>query len=366
VNTGIVNKDNLQDPRIGHDKDPILQVRDLAIAFNLPRGRAEILEGVGFDLYPNEILALVGETGSGKSVTAKSLLHLIPGHNADITGRVLFEGEDLLSLPKKMLRAVRGNKISMVFQNPRSSINPIFTLGEQFYRLIRLYLSHRIALVKQKKGCTRKQAVQIIAKEKLHEVGLTDTERLLTLYADEVSGGMAQRYRIALALVSAPDILIADEATSALDVTVQAHILKLMKDLCRTKNTAILFITHDLGIAAQICNRVAVMYAGRIVETADTKTIFKNPLHPYTRGLLKAVPKLGKNEPLAFIPGIVPDLVNPPKGCRFFSRCDHAMDRCRDQKPANVRVEDHHEVSCFLYPPDQTDNKEMPNETAPD
>ncbi|MCF8093536.1 MAG: ABC transporter ATP-binding protein [Desulfotignum sp.] len=366
MNTGTANKDNLQGPHMGHDKDPVLQVRELTVAFNLPQGRAEILEGVSFDLYPNEILALVGETGSGKSVTAKSLLHLIPGRNCEIRGRVLFEREDLLSLPKKMLQAIRGDKISMVFQNPKSSINPIFTLGEQFHRLIRLYLPHRIAQVKLKMGCTRKQAVQIIAKEKLHEVGLTDTERMLKLYAAEVSGGMAQRYRIALALVSAPEILIADEATSALDVTVQAHILKLMKDLCTTKKTAILFITHDLGIAAQICNRVAVMYAGRIVETADTKTIFKNPLHPYTRGLLKAVPKLGKNESLAFIPGIVPDLVNPPKGCRFFCRCDHAMDRCRDQKPKSVRVENNHDVSCFLYHPDHTDKKEIPNETAPD
>ena len=366
MKTATANKDNLQNPLIGFDNDPVLEVRELAVAFNLPQGRAEILEGVSFNLYPNEILALVGETGSGKSVTAKSLLHLIPGHNADITGRVLFEREDLLSLPQNMLQAIRGNKISMVFQNPRSSINPIFTLGEQFYRLIRLYLPHRIAQVKLKRGCTRKQAVKIIAREKLHEVGLTDTERLLKLYATEVSGGMAQRYRIALALVSAPDILIADEATSALDVTVQAHILKLMNDLCRTKKTAILFITHDMGIAAQICNRVAVMYAGRIVETADTKTIFRNPLHPYTRGLLKAVPKLGKNESLAFIPGIVPDLVNPPKGCRFFSRCDHAMDRCREHKPASVRVEDNHEVACFLFSPDQSPKKEMLNETAPD
>ena len=187
------------------------------------------------------------------------------------------------------------------------------------------------------------------AREKLNEVGLTDIKRMLKLYASEVSGGMAQRYRIALALLSSPEILIADEATSALDVTVQAHILKLMKDLCKNKQTAILFITHDLGIAARICDRIAVMYAGRIVEIAETKKIFSNPMRPYTKGLLKAVPKFGKNEPLSFVPGIIPDLVNPPRGCRFHPRCDQAMEICREQKPESQNIEDNHTVSCFLY-----------------
>jgi peptide/nickel transport system ATP-binding protein len=299
---------------------PVLQVCDLTLTFNTPRGRAHILEGVGFDLFSKEI-----------------------------TGRVLFDNKDLLSLSDKELQTIRGDRISMVFQNPKSSINPIFTLGEQISRLIRLYLPHEIENLKQKKGYSLKQAQEIIAKEKLNEVGLTDIKRMLRLYAGEVSGGMAQRYRIALSLLSSPEILIADEATSALDVTVQAHILKLMKNLCDKKNTAILFITHDLGIAAQICDRVAVMYAGRIVEIAATKKIFKNPLHPYTRGLLNAVPRMGKNVPLSFVPGIIPDLVNPPEGCRFHNRCDHAMDMCRKHKPAPKQVEGNHTVSCFLY-----------------
>lgn len=239
----------------------------------------------------------------------------------------------------------------MVFQNPKSSINPIFTLGEQIFRLIRLYLSDQIKDLRQNKNYSRNQALQVIAKEKLNEVGLTDIERMLKLYASEISGGMAQRYRIALSLLSSPQILIADEATSALDVTVQAHILRLMKDLCRTKKTAILFITHDLGIAAQICDRVAVMYAGRIVEIGDTKSIFKHPLHPYTKGLLKAVPKLGKNEPLSFVPGIIPDLVDATEGCRFHNRCDHAMKICKNQRPSTLKIDGNHDVACFLYKP---------------
>lgn len=329
--------------------EPVLQVRDLNVAFNIPRGRAKILEGVNFDLYPNEILALVGETGSGKSVTAKSVLNLIPGGNRETEGLVLFDKKNLLSLSDKQLQSIRGGRISMVFQNPKSSINPIFTLGEQIFRLIRLYLPDRINEITRTEHCSKKQAMVIIAREKLNEVGLTDIDRMLKLYASEISGGMAQRYRIAVSLISSPQVLIADEATSALDVTVQAHILKLMKDLCRTKKTAILFITHDLGIAAQICDRVAVMYAGRIVEIGSTKDMFKHPLHPYTKGLLKAVPKLGRNEPLSFVPGIIPDLVNAPKGCRFHNRCDPAMDICREQKPGNIKLEDNHYVSCFLY-----------------
>lgn len=328
---------------------PVLSVEGLKVDFQGPRGTAIILEGIDFALYPGEILALVGETGCGKSITAKSILDLIPLRSFNRTGTVFFEGMDLFSLDHSEFRHVRGRSIAMIFQNPQSSINPVFTLGEQMFRLIRMYLGDEIDSICRQQGIDKKAAIINMALEKLAEVGLTETDRLLKSYAHEVSGGMAQRYKIAQALLSSPAILIADEATSALDVTVQAHILKLLKKMSRKKETAILFITHDLGIAAQICNRVAVMYAGRIVEIGDTMDIFQKPLHPYTRGLLEAVPKLGKKDPLQYISGMIPDLVDPPQGCRFHPRCSHKMAHCSSQRPITITKDGDHSVACHLY-----------------
>jgi len=324
-------------------------VEDLTVSFEGSRGVVRILEGIDFTLYPGEVLALVGETGCGKSVTAKSLLDLIPQLSRQRTGRVFFEGTDLLKLSNRELIRVRGRSIAMIFQNPQSSINPVFTLGEQIFRLIRMYLQDEIDQICKQQNLKEKTAIGLIAKEKLAEVGLTETDRLLKSYAHEISGGMAQRYKIALALLGSPEILIADEATSALDVTVQAHILKLLKKMSQKKGTAILFITHDLGIAAQICDRVAVMYSGRIVEIGNTMDIFQEPLHPYTQGLLDAVPRLGEKDPLRFISGMIPDLSNPPQGCRFHPRCDHRMAICRTQKPRYKNTTGDHSVACHLY-----------------
>jgi peptide/nickel transport system ATP-binding protein len=330
-------------------QEPILSVEDLTVSFEGSRGVVRILEGIDFTLYPGEVLALVGETGCGKSVTAKSLLDLIPQLSRQRTGRVTFEGTDLLKLSNRELIRVRGRSIAMIFQNPQSSINPVFTLGEQIFRLIRMYLQDEIDQICKQQNLKQKTAIRLIAKEKLAEVGLTERDRLLKSYAHEISGGMAQRYKIALALLSSPEILIADEATSALDVTVQAHILKLLKKMSQKKGTAILFITHDLGIAAQICDRVAVMYSGRIVEIGSTMDIFQKPLHPYTRGLLDAVPRLGEKDPLQFISGMIPDLSNPPQGCRFHPRCDHRMAICRTEKPRYKNTTGDHSVACHLY-----------------
>jgi oligopeptide/dipeptide ABC transporter ATP-binding protein len=324
----------------------VLRVEDLQVSFNSPRGLVRILEGVSFELYPGEILALVGETGCGKSVTAKTALNLIPQARQYIQGHVYFQGRDLLALSSDEMLSVRGRRISMIFQNPQASINPVFTLGEQIERLIRMFLSDEIKRIRRQDGCSEGRAVRQIAEEKLREVGLMETERLLKSYSFEISGGMAQRYKIALALLSSPEVLIADEATSALDVTVQAHILKLLASLCRKKNTAILFITHDLGIAAQICDRIAVMYSGRIVEIGGTAEMFSGPLHPYTKGLLGAVPQLGMEKRLTSIPGMIPDLSNPPAGCRFHPRCDCAKDLCTRERPPLRTAGEGHAVAC--------------------
>jgi len=283
-------------------------------------------------------VGLVGETGCGKTVTSLSILRLIPSPGKIVSGEIIFKGEDLLKKSKRAMRDIVGKQISTIFQNPTSSLNPVFTVGEQVTRVIKLH---------QRVG---KREAERRAVEMFNLVRLPDPEKMLKSYPHELSGGMCQRVMIAMALSCNPDLLIADEPTTALDVTIQAQILKLMEELKEKIDASILLITHDLSVVAQLCDRVAVMYAGGIVEDGNVNDIFKDPKHPYTRGLFDAIPKLGRRERgLRGIEGFVPDLLNPPSGCRFHPRCSYVMDVCREHKPASTEFTTNHLVSCFLY-----------------
>lgn len=317
----------------------LLEVRDLRTYFYTYAGVVQALDGVTFNMKKGETLALVGETGCGKSVTALSVMRLIqwpPGRIVE--GRVDFDGEDVLSLPEDEMRKIRGAKVSMIFQEPMSSLNPVYSIGDQISETIILH-----------QGLTKKEALENVG-ESLRLVGMPDPEDSVKKYPHELSGGMQQRAMIAMALSCNPALLIADEPTTALDVTIEAQILRLMKELKRKIGAAIMLITHDLGIVAEMCDNVAIMYAGNIVEYADLKTIFKKPTHPYTQGLLESIPRMRKKgEKLYIIPGTVPNLIYPPTGCRFHPRCPHAMPVCSERKPPLLPTERGHEVACFLY-----------------
>ena len=317
---------------------PLLSVRDLRTHFFTDRGVARAVDGVSFDLHAGKTLALVGESGCGKSVTAMSLLRLIanpPGRI--VSGAVLFEGRDLVQLPEHELRKVRGNDISMIFQEPMTSMNPVFRTGEQVAAVLRLH-----------QGLNKADATErAIALFKL--VGIPAPERRIRDYPHQMSGGMLQRVMIAMALACGPKLLIADEPTTALDVTVQAQILDLLRALRDETGMALLMITHDLGVVAEMADDVAVMYAGQIVEHAPVAELFARPSHPYTQGLFASLPGMNiGNERLNTIPGTVPPATRFPEGCRFHPRCSHAFDRCRTQVPPAFKVSDTHEASCWL------------------
>ena len=319
---------------------PLLEIRDLKVHFHLPSGRLRAVGGVNLALSPGETLGLVGESGCGKTVTAMSILRLIPCPPGEVTGEILFFGEDLLRLPETRLRDIRGDRIAMVFQEPMTALNPVFTIGEQVAESLRQHrgLSHREAL---------SAAARVLAR-----VGLPDPSRRLSQYPHQLSGGLRQRVLIAMALACEPELLIADEPTTALDVTIQAQILALLKSLKDQLGLAVLFITHNLGIVAQTADRVAVMYAGLIVEEAATPELFKNPGHPYTRGLLTSVPKLDFHHPpgaaLATIAGQVPNLYEPPPGCLFAERCPKVIPRCAEPPPW-IETAPGHRVRCWLF-----------------
>lgn len=319
-------------------ENSLLDIRNLKTYFYTYKGVVKALEGVNLRIGANEILGLVGETGCGKTVTGLSILRLIDSPGKIIGGEIVFGGEDLLKLSEnEMSERIRGKKISMIFQEPRSSLNPTYTVGSQISEAIRLH--QRV----DKREAMRR-AVSI-----LRQTGMPDPERIAGEYPHELSGGMAQRAMIAMALSCDPELLIADEPTSSLDVTIEAQILELIKDLISKFRASVLLITHDLGIVAETCDKVAVMYAGNVIEYGDVRDIFKRHKHPYTEGLLNSVPKLKISGELYTIEGTVPNLITPPTGCRFHPRCPEARKKCSELKPPNVEVEPGHFVSCFLY-----------------
>ncbi len=319
----------------------LLEVENLRTHFRTPGGIVRAVDGISFHVDEGEVLAIVGESGCGKSVTAMSILRLIPEPPGRSAGAVRFGGQDLLSLPEPEMRKIRGNDISMVFQEPMTSLNPVLTIGRQIGEALRLH-----------QGLDKEQATQR-AIESLKIVGIPEPERRVTQYPHELSGGMRQRVMIAMALACSPKLLIADEPTTALDVTVQAQILDLMRQLNERTGSAIILITHDLGVVAEMAQRVVVMYGGRKVEEAPVNALFATPRHPYTQALLGSVPRLaGDHEPterirLAEIPGVVPSLRDEIAGCIFAPRCAHATERCHQAYPPLEPKGGGHSVACW-------------------
>ncbi len=322
--------------------DVLLEVKDLYVNFYTYAGVVKAIDGVSFKVKKGEILGLVGETGCGKTVTSRAIAGLIRPPGRIEKGEIIYYGMgkpvDLLKLSEKELREIRGKEIAYIFQDPGTSLDPVYASG---YQIGEAMVYHKTADWRE----AWKKAVEI-----LKEVMVPDPKNRVKAYPHELSGGMKQRVVIGISIANRPKLLIADEPTTAVDVTVQAQIIDLLKELQRKYGTSIILITHNMGLVAEMADRVAVMYAGNIVEIADVYEIFENPLHPYTKGLLQSVPNpMKKIETLKQIRGMVPNLIYPPPGCRFHPRCDYAMDICKKQKPKLIEVEKEHYVACFLY-----------------
>lgn len=317
--------------------DKLLEVKQLRVSFQTETGTANVVNGIDLTVYPKETLGIVGESGCGKSVTSLAIMGLIPTPPGKVQkGEIWFNGRNLLAQKKGALRKIRGNEISMIFQEPMSSLDPAFTIGSQISEAIRFHEKATAAEVKSR------------SIELLRLVGIPNPEQRYKEYPHQISGGMRQRVMIAIALACNPKLLIADEPTTALDVTVQAQILELMNDIRERLHTAILLITHDLGVVAEMCNRVVVMYAGEIVEEASTEVLFDRTAHPYTEGLLNSMPKLdGPKSRLTSIEGNVPSPMEMPTGCRFHPRCSYATEICREAPPQLVEIEVGHKVRCW-------------------
>ena len=321
---------------------PLLEVKNLKTYFYTDDGVVKAVDGVDFYVKPGEVLGLVGESGCGKSVTSFSIMRLVGVPGKIVSGEILFEGQDLLKLPEAEMVKMRGNRMSMIFQQPQTSLNPVFRVGDQVGEVLQVH-----------QGLKKEEAWER-AVELLRLVGIPDAAKKAFAYPHEMSGGQAQRVMIAMGLALNPRLLIADEPTTALDVTIQAQILDLMRDLRERMGTAVILITHDLGVIAEMADRVAVMYAGQVVEESPVTSLFEHPLHPYTQGLIGSIPVLGRMaDRLEVIPGSVPNLVNLPPGCRFAPRCkarqQYGLTICSEMEPELVTVKAGHSVRCWLY-----------------
>ena len=319
------------------NKEIILSVQDLKLWIDNDFGSVQILNGISFDIFRGQTLGIVGESGCGKSLTSFSVMRLLETPPVRYAGKILFQGQDVLKLSDKQMQKIRGRRMSMIFQEPMTSLNPLFTLGNQ---LAEPFMQHQ--------GLTKKEARQKSI-EMLKMVRMAEPEQRIDEYPHQLSGGMRQRVMIAMALACRPELLIADEPTTALDVTIQAQVLDLMRDLQRELGTAIAFITHDLGVIKEMCDRVVVLYCGEVMETAAVEELFRNPQHPYTQGLMDTLPKYGQKGRLATIPGVVPPSGQFPTGCVFAPRCQYATDECAARKPEAYDTEDGHTVRCFRY-----------------
>ncbi|MEW6398002.1 MAG: ABC transporter ATP-binding protein [Bacillota bacterium] len=319
--------------------DPLLEIQDLQVWYRVYGGTLKVLDGVRFQVRPGEKVGLVGETGCGKTTTMKTLMRILPRQALVPLGRVLFKGRDVLGMRARDLHFLRGQGVAMIFQDPTAALNPVFTVGEQMTDVIR----YSGVLGKLHK------TVREVAVEALRQAALPDPERILHNYPFQLSGGMRQRVCIAMALATARELLIADEPTTNLDVTIQDQVLRLIRRLVEEKGTSLILITHSLGVAREMTNRVYVMYAGSMVEVAPTEELFENPLHPYTLGLLGSIPKLTGEGIAEGIAGRIPDYLNPPSGCRFHPRCQRALPECAREKPPFFEVGPEHQVACFRY-----------------
>ena len=321
---------------------PLLEIKDLMTVFDTARGRIKAVDGVSLSINSGETLGVVGESGCGKTMLSLSIMRLVPANGRIVNGEILFSGNDLLKLSEDEMRARRGSEISMIFQEPMTSLNPVFRVGEQIAEAIRLH---------QKLPAKKSMELSV---ELLREVGIPDPQKRARDYPHNLSGGMRQRVMIAMAMSCHPQLLLADEPTTALDVTIQAQILELISELKRKNNMTVVLITHDLGVIAQAAEKVAVMYAGKIVESSTVDALFAKPMHPYTQGLLESMPARCSDSPekqeyLKTIPGSVPDLYDVSPGCRFYDRCSYADEECNRKDPELLEIDPGHFVSCWKY-----------------